>query len=82
MNRSLMEIVVNHAVLFELASDDVLNPDVALSHLESMVHSLRGLSPAERAAFVQYVREREAVATDAAEREFLAQFVRDITEEE
>jgi hypothetical protein len=57
--------VTDTAVLLELASDDRLDPDLAVQHLERLAQLLQGLDPEERSAFIEFVAreaEREANA--------------------
>jgi hypothetical protein len=59
--------VTDTVVLLELAPDDRVDPDLAVSHLERLAHLLQGLDPEERSAFVQFVR-REAEREGDGER--------------
>jgi hypothetical protein len=46
-----MTAVIHAAVFFETSSDADCNPDVAVSQLEQLAHTVGQLSPAEREEF-------------------------------
>jgi hypothetical protein len=62
VNETLMRVVIELVAWFEFVPDDVLDPDVAVKEMETVVFLLQQLSPEERREFVAFV-EREADAT-------------------
>lgn len=69
-----MRAVVEAAAFFELAADDVLDPDVAVKELESIAYLLGQLKEGEKRELTAFTRV-EAERTSSVEyREFLRQF--------
>ena len=71
MNDVLMGIVVDVMAFFELSGDDVVHPDSAVTWLESISYKLQRLQPADRAAFLAFVRSRAAGEEKKPMKEFL-----------
>ena len=57
MNRKLMTIVLETLVFLELAGDDIVDPDAAVSQMEGSVATLTRLTPKEKAEFINFIRE-------------------------
>ena len=62
VNETLMRVVIELVAWFEFVPDGVLDPDVAVKEMETVVFLLQQLSPEERHEFVAFI-EREADAT-------------------
>jgi hypothetical protein len=62
VNETLMRVVIELVAWFEFVPDDVLDPDVAVKKMETVVFLLQQLSPEERREFVAFI-EREADTT-------------------
>ena len=74
MNEILMRAVVEAAAFLELATDDVLDHDIAVKELESMAYLLGQLNESEKRELVAFT-EAEADRTVSADYgEFLRQF--------
>jgi hypothetical protein len=74
MSELLMRAVVQAAAFFELSSDDVLDPDVAVTQLEDLAHLLNQLSDGEKHQLVAFVHAEAERAESAAYRAFLREF--------
>ena len=69
-----MRAVVEAAAFFELSPDDVLDPDVAVKQLESMVYLLVQLSESDKRQLVAFTQAEAGRVSSAGYREFLRQF--------
>jgi hypothetical protein len=65
-NSPLMQVALDSIIFFGMSTDDVVQPDAAVSQLEAIGSTLQELSESERQEFLNYVRE-------IAEREELAE---------
>lgn len=63
-------VVLDAAAFLELCGDDVLDPDVAVEQLESMVASLEHLPEADLAELVAFTLARAEAEQDEPRREF------------
>ncbi len=80
MNKQLLTIVVESLAFWELAGDELVDPDAAAEQMEGAVSTLRDLTPAEKAEFVSFVRnyaEEEVAEKGTPER---IQFFRSLPE--
>ncbi len=57
MNKNLMTVVVETLAFWELAGDDLVDPDAAASQLEGATATLARMSPEEKAEFISFIRE-------------------------
>jgi hypothetical protein len=55
MNESLMIIVLESLAFWELAGDELVDPDAAEEQAEGAVNELRRLGAEDRAAFAKFV---------------------------
>ena len=62
---ALVRIVADAFLFFEKSSDEDLDPDVAVQHLEVIAYYLRRLSPEDRREVIDLVRKIEAEAPAA-----------------
>lgn len=62
MSDALMETVVDAVLFFAYTDDGIIDPDVAVRHLEQMASSLQKMSAGEKKAFIAYVKQRAAEA--------------------
>jgi hypothetical protein len=58
MNPVLMELVIDCLAFLELSGDDVVNPDSAITQIESISSSLHELNPEDMRVFVQFCRRK------------------------
>jgi len=56
-NLSLMRVVIDSIIFFGMSSDDIVQPDAAVSQLEAIASTLQELSDADRREFLDFVRE-------------------------
>jgi hypothetical protein len=69
----LVDVVIEYAALLDRSPDDVVDPDVAVKHMESLSGLLRQLSLAERGELLRIIEKRAAeFRLDPADREFAA----------
>jgi hypothetical protein len=65
VNETLMRVVLEMVAWFEFVSDDVLDPDIAVKEMETVVFLLGQLNQEERREFVAFIeREADATTTD------------------
>lgn len=57
MNEILMRAVVEYAIFLGLSSDEIVDPDAAVSQLEQLNWMMKGLSAAERDIFTTFIEE-------------------------
>jgi hypothetical protein len=75
MNEILMRALLQAVAFFELASDEVLDPDAAVAALEDIAYLLRQLSAAEKETLIAFVRaEGRGGRESPAYRDFLRDF--------
>jgi hypothetical protein len=74
VNEILMRAVVEAAAFLELSPDDVLDPDIAVKQLESMVYLLGQLSESEKRQLVAFARAEADRVSSGDYRDFLRQF--------
>jgi hypothetical protein len=71
MNENLMTIVLETLAFFELAGDDLVEPDSAVEQMEGAAHFLAQLSAEEKKQFADFARryaDDEANVKGTAER--------------
>jgi len=71
MNEVLMGIVVDVMALFGQSDDRRVDPDLAVTWLESISYKLQKLEPADRRSFLDYVRRRAKGEEQTPMKEFL-----------
>jgi hypothetical protein len=76
MNEVLMGIVVDVMALFGQSDDDRVDPDLAVTWLESISYKLQKLEPGDRRSFLAYVRRR----ADGEERPQMKEFLEELPE--
>lgn len=64
-----MDLAVQVVRVLELSGERAVNPDVAVAMLEQVAATLHELEPAAKSRFLQFLRNRAARASTAAERE-------------
>ena len=69
-----MRTVVEAAAFLELSPDEVLDPDIAVKHLESMAHVLGQLSDSDKRQLVAFTRADADRVSSGDYRDFLRQF--------
>lgn len=78
MNQLLMTIIVELCIFLEFSSDEIIDPDAAVSMMEQIAAALNQLTPGEQsefAFFVQDLSKTEQQSGGTAERvEFLMAF--------
>jgi hypothetical protein len=57
MNKSLMTIVLESAAFFELAEDELIDPDSAIEQMEGMISVLDDLTPSEKTELNRFAIE-------------------------
>ncbi len=57
MNKTLMTIVLEAVAFWELAGDDVVDPDEALAQLEGVSSIMDQLTPAEKKELIDFAQE-------------------------
>lgn len=72
MNRTLVEIVADYAVLMELSAEDDVSLETSTRALESIGWRLQGMTPTERGEFAVMIRQVAEERASPAEREFLS----------
>jgi len=54
MNKTLMTIVLESAAFFELAEDELVDPDAAIEQIEGMISVLGDLTPGEKGELTRF----------------------------
>ena len=63
-NTALIRVAIESAIFFGMSSDDIIQPDVAVSQLEAIASMLQELGEAEKQDFLRFV-ERLAQSEQA-----------------
>jgi hypothetical protein len=61
MNKVLMRAVIEYALFIGLSEDNIVNEDAAVMQFEQLSWILKGLMPAERNTFVDFIEEMASV---------------------
>ena len=57
MNKQLMTIVLESAAFWELAGDELVDPDAAAEQNEGLVSTLHEMTPEEKAEFLAFAKQ-------------------------
>ncbi len=61
MNKDLMTIVLEAAAFWELAGDEIVDPEAAAAQMEGVLSVLQRLTPEEKAELTNFAREYAAL---------------------
>ena len=72
---SLANAIIEAAAFIELSSDEIIDPDSAVSILETIISEFQSLNDEERGAISRSLREKLSTCKNEERRKFLEEFL-------